>query len=65
MIFAANQHLSPTKARINIANKTEAGRVVSAVLDTIRDGLKRGDKVSIYGIEVFETVHRGPPRRSP
>jgi DNA-binding protein HU-beta len=33
---------------------------VAAVLDAIRDGLQRGDKVAIAGFGSFETAHRGP-----
>ncbi len=45
------------------ASKGEAAKAVSAVsatLDTIRDSLKRGEKVAIPGFGVFETAHRGP-----
>jgi hypothetical protein len=35
-------------------------KAVSAALDTIRDSLKRGEKVTITGFGIFETAHRGP-----
>jgi hypothetical protein len=34
-------------------------KAVSAALDTIRDSLKRGEKVTITGFGTFETAHRG------
>ncbi len=34
--------------------------MVGAVRDAIRDGLKRGEKVSIRGFGEFEAAHRGP-----
>ncbi len=42
------------------AKKAEVARVVAAVLDTIRDGLARGEKVAISGFGTFETARRGP-----
>ena len=40
------------------AKKAEVARVVAAVLDAIRDGLARGEKVAISGFGVFETSRR-------
>jgi DNA-binding protein HU-beta len=40
------------------AKKAEAARVVEAVLDAIRDGLKRGEKVAISGFGSFEPSRR-------
>ncbi len=40
------------------AKKAEVARVVAAVLDTIRDGLKRGEKVAISGFGSFEAARR-------
>jgi DNA-binding protein HU-beta len=40
------------------AKKAEAARVVEAVLDAIRDGLKRGEKVAISGFGSFEAARR-------
>ena len=42
------------------AKKAEVGRVVAAVLDAIRDGLARREKVAISGFGTFEPAHRGP-----
>ncbi len=42
------------------STKAEAAKAVAAVLDAIRDGLKRGEKVAIAGFGSFETAHRGP-----
>ena len=38
--------------------KAEAARAVEAVLDAIRDGLKRGEKVGISGFGSFEAARR-------
>ena len=38
--------------------KAEAARVVEAVLDAIRDGLRRGEKVAISGFGSFEAARR-------
>ena len=40
--------------------KAEVARVVAAVLDAIRDGRARGEKVAISGFGTFEPAHRGP-----
>ena len=40
------------------AKKGEATKAVEAVLDAIRDGLKRDGKVAITGFGSFETAHR-------
>jgi DNA-binding protein HU-beta len=40
------------------AKRAEAARVVEAVLDAIRDGLKRGEKVAISGFGSFEAARR-------
>ena len=42
------------------AKRAEAAGVVGALLDAIRDGLKRGEKVRIKGFGEFEAVRRGP-----
>ena len=42
------------------STKAEAAKAVTAVLDAIRDGLKRGDKVALSGFGIFETAQRGP-----
>src|SRR3712207_9399376 len=49
------------------AKRAEAARVVEAVLDAIRDGLRRGEKVGIGGFGGFEAARRearrgGEPR---
>jgi DNA-binding protein HU-beta len=44
------------------ATKAEAAKAVAAVVDAIRDGLKRGEKVAVAGFGVFETAERGPSR---
>jgi DNA-binding protein HU-beta len=41
------------------AKKAEAARVVEAVLDAIRAGLERGEKVAISGFGGFEPARRG------
>jgi DNA-binding protein HU-beta len=46
-----------------VANKTElskadAGRAVAALFDSIQDGLRQGDKVSIPGFGTFEVADR-------
>ena len=40
------------------AKKGEAAKAVEAVLDAIRDGLKRDGKVAITGFGSFEAAHR-------
>jgi DNA-binding protein HU-beta len=52
--------LADAVAEATGAKKAEAARVVEAVLDAIRDGLKRGEKVSIRGFGEFEAARRGP-----
>ena len=44
------------------AKKAEVARVVAAVLDVIRDGLARGEKVAISGFGAFETSRRAARR---
>jgi DNA-binding protein HU-beta len=50
--------LADAVAEATRVKKAEAVRVVEAVLDAIRDGLKRGEKVGISGFGVFETARR-------
>lgn len=38
--------------------KADAGRALEAVLDTVTDSLKSGDKVTIPGFGTFSTSHR-------
>ena len=40
------------------AKRAEAGKMVTAMLDAIRDGLKRDGKVAIGGFGSFEAVRR-------
>jgi DNA-binding protein HU-beta len=48
------------------AKKTEAARMVTAMLDAIRDALKRDGKVAISGFGSFEAVRReARPGRNP
>jgi DNA-binding protein HU-beta len=42
-------------------NKSDAGRALDAVIDSITDALKRGDQVSLVG---FRNLHGEAPRRS-
>jgi DNA-binding protein HU-beta len=42
------------------AEKAEAARVVGALLDAIRNGLKRGEGVAIRGFGECEAARRGP-----
>ncbi len=50
--------LADAVAEATGAKKAEAARVVGVVLDAIRDGLRRGEKVGISGFGVFETSRR-------
>ena len=50
--------LADAMAEATGAKRAEAAKVVEAVLDAIRDGLKRGEKVTISGFGVFETSRR-------
>jgi DNA-binding protein HU-beta len=54
------QGLVDTVAENMGSTKAEAAKAVGAVLDAIRDGLKRGEKVAIAGFGIFETAERGP-----
>ena len=50
--------LADAVAEATGAKRAEAAKVVEAVLDAIRDGLKRGEKVAISGFGVFEAARR-------
>jgi DNA-binding protein HU-beta len=50
--------LADTVAEATGAKKAEAAKVVEAVLDAIKDGLKRGEKVAISGFGSFEPSRR-------
>ena len=50
--------LADAVAEATGAKRAEAARVVEAVLDAIRDGLKRGEKVGISGFGSFEAARR-------
>ncbi len=50
------QELVDAVAQATGSSKGEAAKAVSATLDTIRDSLKRGEKVAISGFGVFEAV---------
>lgn len=39
-------------------NKSDAGRALDAVVDSITDALKRGDQVSLVGFGTFAVKHR-------
>ncbi|WP_439107579.1 HU family DNA-binding protein [Congregibacter sp.] len=39
-------------------NKSDAGRALDAVVDSITDTLKRGDQVSLVGFGTFSVKHR-------
>jgi DNA-binding protein HU-beta len=54
------QELMDAVAEAIGTTKADAGKAVAAVLDAIRDSLKRGDKVALSGFGIFETVERGP-----
>jgi DNA-binding protein HU-beta len=57
------QDLADAVAKAIGVDKAEAAKAVAAVLDTIRDSLKRGEKIAIGS---FETVHReARPGRNP
>ena len=60
------QDLADAVAKAIGVNKAEAAKAVAAVLDTIRDSLKRGEKIAIGGFGSFETAHReARPGRNP
>ena len=46
--------LADAVAEATGAKKAEAAKVVEAVLDAVRDGLKRGEKIAISGFGSFE-----------
>jgi DNA-binding protein HU-beta len=50
--------LADAVAEATGAKRAEAARVVEAVLDAIRDGLERGEKVGISGFGSFEAARR-------
>jgi DNA-binding protein HU-beta len=52
--------LADAVAEATGAKRAEAAKVVEALLDTIKDGLKRGEKVRIKGFGEFEAARRGP-----
>jgi DNA-binding protein HU-beta len=52
--------LADAVAEATGGKKAEAAKVVEALLDTIKDGLKRGEKVRIKGFGEFEAARRGP-----
>jgi DNA-binding protein HU-beta len=56
------QDLVDAVATATGASKADAAKVVAAVLEVIRDGLQRGEKVAISGFGVFETAERGPSK---
>jgi DNA-binding protein HU-beta len=39
-------------------NKSDAGRALDAIVDSITDALKRGDQVSLVGFGTFSVKHR-------
>jgi DNA-binding protein HU-beta len=39
-------------------NKSDAGRALDAVIDSITDTLKKGDQVSLVGFGTFSVKHR-------
>ncbi|MFK8042877.1 HU family DNA-binding protein [Congregibacter sp.] len=39
-------------------NKSDAGRALDAVVDSITDTLKKGDQVSLVGFGTFSVKHR-------
>ncbi|MFT7288592.1 MAG: DNA-binding protein HU-beta [Halieaceae bacterium] len=47
-------------------NKSDAGRALDAVIDSVTDALKRGDQVSLVGFGTFAVKHRaGREGRNP
>ena len=47
-------------------NKSDAGRALDALIDSITDALKRGDQVSLVGFGTFAVKHRaGREGRNP
>lgn len=47
-------------------NKSDAGRALDAVIDSVTDALKRGDQVSLVGFGTFSVKHRaGREGRNP
>ena len=60
------QDLADAVAKAIGVNKADAAKAVAAVLGTIRDSLKRGEKIAISGFGSFETAHReARPGRNP
>jgi len=60
------QDLVEAVAKATGGSKGEAAKAVAAVVDAIRDGLKRGEKIAISGFGSFETAHReARPGRNP
>jgi DNA-binding protein HU-beta len=54
------QDLVDAVAKATGASKAEAAKAVAAVLDAIRAGLKRGEKLALSGFGIFETAELGP-----
>lgn len=52
------QDLVNKVSEVTGTNKTETEKTVQAVLDTIVDGVNRGEKVNIHGFGVFTVVDR-------
>jgi DNA-binding protein HU-beta len=50
--------LAAAVAEVIGGKKGDAAKAVEAVVDAIRDGLKRDGKVAITGFGSFETAHR-------
>lgn len=54
------QELVDAVAQATGTSKAEAAKALGAVINTIRDSLKRGEKVAIAGFGAFELAKRGP-----
>lgn len=47
-------------------NKSDAGRALDAIIESVTDALKRGDQVSLVGFGTFAVKHRaGREGRNP
>lgn len=52
------EFVSKVQTEAKLATKAEAERAVNAVLTTIRETVKEGDKVAFVGFGTFSKAHR-------
>ena len=53
-----NDLIADVVSRSGVDNKSEVGRVVDAVLETISNSLANGEEVRIVGFGTFSVAHR-------